>query len=156
MQGQIRPVLWLLWSLSYWMHLQDHSIFELFLSGFCFFILLMGFSKEEYWSGLPFPLPVGHILSELSTMIHLSWVALHGMAHSFIELCKPLSHNKAVIHERDEKDIISSLNIICPFVKNQLIIFVFLDSLFCSTLQCIYYNTVLIVVNLSVLSLEII
>ena len=44
----------------------------------------MGFSRQEYWSGLPFPSPVGHILSELST--RLSWVALHGMAHSFIEL----------------------------------------------------------------------
>ena len=27
-----------------------------------------------------------------------SWVALHGMAHCFIELCKPLCHNKAVTH----------------------------------------------------------
>ena len=33
-----------------------------------------------------------YILSELSTMTHLSWVALHGMAHSFIDL------DKAVIH----------------------------------------------------------
>ena len=32
--------------------------------------------------------PVDHVLSELSTMSHLSWVALHGMAHSFIELDK--------------------------------------------------------------------
>ena len=31
-------------------------------------------------------------LSELSTMTHLSWVALQGMAHSFIEL------DKAVVH----------------------------------------------------------
>ena len=52
------------------------------------FILFMGFSKQDYWSGLPFPSPVGHILSELSTMTHPSWVALHGMAHSFIELDK--------------------------------------------------------------------
>ena len=52
----------------------------------------MGFSRQEYWSGLPFPSPVDHILSELSTMIHLSRVALHGMAHSFIEL------DKAVVH----------------------------------------------------------
>ena len=29
-----------------------------------------------------------HVLLELSTMIHLSWVALHSMAHSFIELDK--------------------------------------------------------------------
>jgi len=39
------------------------------------------------------------VLSELSTMIHLSWVALHGMDHSFIELHKPLYHYKAVIYE---------------------------------------------------------
>ena len=55
-------------------------------------ILFMGFSRQEYRSGLPFPSPVDHILSELFTMTHLSWVALHGMAHSFIE-----SH-KAVVH----------------------------------------------------------
>ena len=53
------------------------------------------------WSGLPFPSPVDHILSELFTMIHLSWVALHGMAHSLIELCKPLHCDKAVIYEGD-------------------------------------------------------
>ena len=28
---------------------------------FCLFILFMGFSRQEYWSGLPFPSPVGHI-----------------------------------------------------------------------------------------------
>ena len=59
---------------------------------FCLFILFMGFSREEYWSGLPLPSPVEQVLSELSTKTRLSWVALHGMAHSFIEL------NKAVIH----------------------------------------------------------
>ena len=46
-----------------------------------------------------FPPLVDHTLSELSTMTCLSWVALEGMAHSFIELCKPLNHDKAVIHE---------------------------------------------------------
>ena len=40
-----------------------------------------------------------HILSDLSTMTLLSWVALHGMAHSFIGLHKPLDHDKAVIRE---------------------------------------------------------
>ena len=59
----------------------------------------MGFSHQEHWSGLPFPPPVDHILSELSTMTRLSWVTLHSMAQSFIELCKPLLHDKAVIHE---------------------------------------------------------
>ena len=59
---------------------------------FCLFILFMGFSRQEYWSGLPFPSPVDHILSELSSMTHPSSVALHGMDHSFIEL------DKAVVH----------------------------------------------------------
>ena len=59
---------------------------------FCLFILFMGFSRQEYWNGLPFPSPVDHVLSELSSMTHPSWVALHSMAHSFIEL------DKAVIH----------------------------------------------------------
>ena len=31
---------------------------------FCLFILFMGFSRQEYWSGLPFPSPVDHILSD--------------------------------------------------------------------------------------------
>ena len=48
---------------------------------FCLFMLFMGFSRQEYWNGLPFPSPVVHILSELSTMTHLSWMALHGMAY---------------------------------------------------------------------------
>ena len=57
---------------------------------FCLFILFVGFSRPEYWSGLPFPSPVEHVLSELSTMTCLSWVAPHSMAHSFIELDKKL------------------------------------------------------------------
>ena len=52
---------------------------------FCLFILFMGFSRQDYWSGLPFPSPVDHILSELSTVTCPFCVALHGMAHSFIE-----------------------------------------------------------------------
>ena len=40
-----------------------------------------------------------HVLSELFIMTPPSWVALHSMAHSFIELCKPLHHDKAMIHE---------------------------------------------------------
>ena len=59
---------------------------------FCLFLLFMGFSRQEYWSRLPFSSPVDHILSELSTMTCPSWMALHSTAHSFIEL------DKAVIH----------------------------------------------------------
>ena len=59
---------------------------------FCLFILFMGFSRQEFRSGLPFPPPVADILSELSTTTHPSWVAVHGMAHSFTEL------DQAVVH----------------------------------------------------------
>ena len=47
--------------------------------------------------------PVDHILSELSTMIRQPWVALHSMAHSFIEL------DKAVVH------VISLVSFLCDF-----------------------------------------
>ena len=48
------------------------------------------FLRQEYWDGLPFPSLVDHVLSEVFTMTHQSWVALHSMAHSFTELHKPL------------------------------------------------------------------
>ena len=48
----------------------------------------MGCSKQEYWSCLLFPSAGDLVLSELSTIIHPSWVALHGMAHHFIKLDK--------------------------------------------------------------------
>ena len=57
------------------------------------------FSGHVYWGGVLFPPPVDHILSELSAMTHPSWVALHSMTHSFVEIYKPLCHDKAVIHE---------------------------------------------------------
>ena len=55
---------------------------------FCHFMLFIGFSRKEYWSGLPFPSPADQVLSELSTMTHPFWVALYGMAYSFTELDK--------------------------------------------------------------------
>ena len=52
------------------------------------FIMFMGFSRQEYWSGLPFPSPADHILSKLSTITRPSWVVLCSVAHSLIELDK--------------------------------------------------------------------
>ena len=52
----------------------------------------VGFLRQEYSSGLPFPCLVDHVLSELSTMTHPIWVALHGLAHCFIELDKSVVH----------------------------------------------------------------
>ena len=51
-----------------------------------------GILKTRVQKWFAIPSPVDHILSELSTMTCLVWVALHGMAHSFIEL------DKAVVH----------------------------------------------------------
>ena len=82
-----------LWSfpIAYWAP-TDLGCSSFRIISFCLFILFMGFSMQEYWSGLPFPSPVDYILSELSTITHPSRVALYGMAHSCIEL------DKAVIH----------------------------------------------------------
>ena len=72
--------LFLYWSsVAYWAPTDLGSSSFSALS-FCHSILFMGFSRQEYWSGLPFPSPGDHILSDLSTMTHLSWVAPHGMA----------------------------------------------------------------------------
>ena len=51
------------------------------------FHAVLGFSRQEYWSGLPFPSPGAHILSGLSTMTRLSWVAQQAWL-TFIELDK--------------------------------------------------------------------
>ena len=87
LSGFISPLL----SVAYWAA-TDLGSSSFSVISFCLFMLFMGFSSEEYWSGLPFLSPVDHFLSELSTMTHPSWVALHGMAHSFIEI------DKAVVH----------------------------------------------------------
>ena len=84
--------LFIRWSqVAYWAptNLQSSSFNVL---SFCLFILFMGFLRQENWSGLLFPSPVDYILSELSTITHISWVSLQGMAHSFIKL------DKAVVH----------------------------------------------------------
>ena len=51
-----------------------------------------GVLKARILKCLPFPSPVDHVLSELSTVTRPPWVALHGIDHSFIEL------DKAVVH----------------------------------------------------------
>ena len=75
--------LFLYWSpVAYWAPTNLGSSSFSVLS-FYLFKLRMGFSRQEYWSGLPFPSPVDHILSELFTM-----TVLDCMVHSSIELDK--------------------------------------------------------------------
>ena len=60
-------------------------------------MLFMGLSGQEHWGGLPALSLVDHVLSEISTMTRLSWVALRGMAHSFIESDKANTLSRFVI-----------------------------------------------------------
>ena len=55
--------LFLHWSpVAYWAP-NDLGSSSLGILSFCLFLLFMGFSRQEYWSGLPFPSPVDHILT---------------------------------------------------------------------------------------------
>ena len=84
--------LFLHWSpVAYWAP-TDLGSSSFSVLSFCLFILFTEFSRQEHWSGLPFPSPADYVLSELSAMTHLSWVALHGMPHSFSESDKAVFH----------------------------------------------------------------
>ena len=76
---------------------------------FFLFMLSMMFLWQEYWHCLPFCPPVDHILTELFTMswvtLLTSWVTLLSMAHRFIELHKPVHHNKAMWVIDDLKNV---------------------------------------------------
>ena len=64
--------LFLHWSpVAYWAPIDLGSSSFSVLS-FFLFIVHMEFSRQEYWSGLPFPSPMAHILSDLSSMTCLS------------------------------------------------------------------------------------
>ena len=83
--------LFLHWSpVAYWAPTDLGSTFFNVLS-FGLYILFIGFSSQEHWSGLSFPSPVGHILSDLSTMTSTLWWP-HTTWLSFTEL------HKAVVH----------------------------------------------------------
>ena len=74
------PIMWpKYWSFSF--SISPSKVYSGLISFRIDWLLFMGFSRQKYWSGL-------HVLSELSTMTCPSWVALHSMAHSFIELGK--------------------------------------------------------------------
>ena len=83
--------LFLHWSpVAYWAPMTWEFIFQhpIFLP----FHTVHGILKARILKWFAIPSPVDHILSELSTMTRPSWVILHSVAHSFIEL------DKAVVH----------------------------------------------------------
>ena len=59
--------------------------------------MVQGVLKERMLKWFTFPYPLDHFLSELSTITNLSWVALHGVAHSFIEIDKVVIHVNSLI-----------------------------------------------------------
>ena len=61
-------------------------------------------------------------------MTRPSWVALHGMAHSFIRLYKPLRHDKAVILEGDP---LLTSQYIMNFKKIKSIFIVYITMVVC-------------------------
>ena len=59
---------------AYWAP-TDMGNYSFNVLSFCLFIVFMGFSKQEYWSGLRFPSPVGRIWTSGSLLVEW-W--LHG------------------------------------------------------------------------------
>ena len=65
-------------------------IFQCYI--FYLFILFMGVLKARMLKWFAVPFSVDHVLSELSTISHPSWVALQCIAHNFTELHQPMIH----------------------------------------------------------------
>ena len=74
--------LFLHWSpVAYWAPTNlGYSSFSVL--SFCLFILFTGFSRQEYWSGLPFPSPVDHVLSEMWMKAFALWEEMRSFASS--------------------------------------------------------------------------
>ena len=73
-----------------------------------------------------------HVLSELSTMTRPSWVALHGMPHSLVELDKAVAHVISLVNflcfrvhfifpliDRDKRLLRNSLDLYLPLIKKK-------------------------------------
>ena len=81
---------WALFSL--WFFILSGVISQLFSSSilgtylsfsvlsFCLFILFMGFSRQEYWSGLPFPSPMDNVFSEMWMKVFAIWEDMRSFA----------------------------------------------------------------------------
>ena len=83
---------------------------------FCLFILFMGFSRQEYWSGLPFPSPVDHVLSELCELLFKdSGVEGHTCAHLFLQ---ELQNYNSLLNNHRQENVASHQKKI-PHVQGQ-------------------------------------
>ena len=86
--------LFLHWSPAAYWGPSDLGSSSFSILSFCLFILFMGFSRQEYGSGLPFPSPVDHILSDLSTMTrpswgpHMAWLSFIGLDNAVVRMIR--------------------------------------------------------------------
>ena len=81
-----------------------------------FFLGLLEVLMASILGGLPFPPPVDHVLPELSTVTHPSWVALHSMAHSFTS--SPFATTSATAHVKWSTDACTTMAIVQKSWKN--------------------------------------
>ena len=67
----------------------------------------MGFSRQEYWTGLSFSSPVDHLLSELSTMtrlmVSLNWTRLWSMWSDWLDFCDGGFQSVYPLMEKDKR-----------------------------------------------------
>ena len=92
--------LFLHWSpVAYWAH-TDLGSSPFSILSFCLFILFMGFSRQEYWSGFPFPSPVDHILSECVVLSYLLIIIYH-WASQVVLVVKNLPASAVDIRDKD-------------------------------------------------------
>ena len=89
--------LFLHWSpVAYWAP-TDLGSSSLSILSFCLLILFMGFSRQEYWSGLPFPSPVDHVLSTFRWIMEKAREFQKNIYFCFIDYVKAfdcVDHNK--------------------------------------------------------------
>ena len=86
---------WSYFSTDLQLHIGHLPTWRVHLSGSCLFLpfhTVHGVLKARILKWFAIPFSSGPCFLELATMTCPSWVALHGMAHSFIEL------DKAVVH----------------------------------------------------------
>jgi len=117
---------WLLYSIlyvsrspvAYWVP-TDLGSSSFSILSFCLFILFMGFSRQEYWSGLPFPSPVDHILTDLVQFNSVTQLCLTLWDHMDCSMPSfPVHHQLpefTQIHVRRVSDAIQPSHPVIPF-----------------------------------------
>ena len=86
--------------LAYWIPLNQWGRVVHLLVSYLFAFSYCSWGSQGKNADVVFPIPFssGPSLSKLFTMTHLSWVALHSVAHSFTELGKVVVHMISLVN----------------------------------------------------------